>query len=1004
MSWTFPASYAQERVWSANQLDAGSPVYNVSSPWTFPPGLSEEQVAGIFAEVVARHEVLRTHLTLVDGALMQVVHPAERPVLPVDDLRGRPADEQAARAGELARTPIPLDQPPLWRARLLRLDDSWRLLLVLHHAVFDAHSVEVFRAEMGELSRATLAGEPAVLPELPIQYADHAAWQREQLAGPALEQQLAFWRGHLDGAPPVLDLPLDRPRPPELGFAGDEVHFDLPLQVLDNATALGRTASTTVFPVLLAAFSALLSRLSGTPDVVVGVSTAGRDLPELTPLIGMLVNPIAVRCDLGGDPSFAELVTRVRDASMDAMDHGGTPFQLVVEAIAAQRDPAVQPIFQAALNFIPGTGFDPVPLGTTKDDLAFDLTAGTSRVLYRTALFDRSTAEAIVDRFVRLLSAAVADPELRVSELPVLSEPEYDRVVREWNDTAHPLAARTLPELFEEQVTRSPGATALTFAGGSLTYADLDARANQLARSLIARGAAPEKIVALVLPRSPELVVAVLAVLKSGAAYLPVDPDHPAERIAYLLADAKPMVVLRTVDEADGDPGPVAVPVRPGNPAYVLYTSGSTGRPKGVVVEHRSVAAYLAWARHAYPGLTGTALLHSPLTFDLSVTGLLGPLTAGGTVHLAAIDEPPPTRPAFVKATPSHLSLLDDRVSPTTDLVLGGEALAAEPLAAWRAAHPEAAVTNEYGPTETTVGCVAARIEPGAPLPPGPVSIGRPIGNVQAYVLDQALRPVPVGVPGELYIAGEQVARGYLGRPALTAERFVPCPFGAPGTRMYATGDRVRWRTDGTLDYLGRLDDQVKVRGHRIEPGEIESALLALDGVTQAVVIVRTDEQGEPQLVAYTVGAAERKDLERTLPAPLVPEVFVRLDELPLTANGKVDRERLPAPEVTEAAYVAPRTDAEALVAEIFAEILQVEKVGAGDDFFALGGNSLRGMRAMGRIRSELDLDLPMRSLFSFPVVADLAARIEELITAEVDGLSDAEVAASLNSEEGTGA
>ncbi|RZU76659.1 amino acid adenylation domain-containing protein [Micromonospora kangleipakensis] len=1038
--WTFPASYAQERVWFANQRDVGSPVYNVSSPWLFPAGLTREQAIAVFAEVVARHESLRSYLRLDDGVLLQVVCAVEPIELPVDDLRELPDDERAGRAAEiaeeLARTAIPLDRPPLWRARLVRLGATeWRLLLVLHHAVFDAHSVAVFRGEMDALSQAAVSGTAAVLPELPIQYADYAAWQREQLTGVGLENQLAFWRDRLADAPPMINLPLDRPRPAELGFAGDEVHFTLPDGLLDRVSALGRGASATPFMVLLTAFSALLSRLSGSPDVVVGVSTTGRDLPELAPLIGMFVNPVALRCDLDGDPTFTEQLGRVRDALMDAMEHGQTPFQLVVQAVAPQRDPAVQPIFQVAINYVPDTGFDPVPLGTTKDDLAFDLATGTSRLLYRTALFDRSTAEAIVHRYVRLLQAAVADPALRVSELPVLTEAERALVVGEWNRTARQIAERTVPALIEEQVDRTPEATALVCDGATMTYAELDARANRLARRLIARGVGPESLVALAVPRSPELVVAVLAVLKSGAAYLPIDTGYPAERIAYLLDDAAPALVLATAATAALVPGEALVlrgdadidasltgddrapvtdadrvaPLRPGHPAYVIYTSGSTGRPKGVVVEHRSVNAYLAWARHSYPGLAGTALLHSPISFDLSVTGLLGPLTAGGAIRLAAIDAPAARaggRPAFLKATPSHLPLLDGEVSPTADLVIGGEALASEPLAAWRAAHPGATVINEYGPTEATVGCVAARIEPGESLPPGPVVIGRPIWNVQVYLLDPALRPVPVGVAGELYVAGDQVARGYLRRPALTAERFLPCPFGAPGRRMYATGDRARWRADGTIEYLGRTDHQVKVRGHRIELGEIESTLLARPDVHRAVVLVREDDQGEPYLVGYVVGPAERDvlaaDLARTLPAQLVPAAFVRLDDLPLTANGKLDRDRLPAPEQVRQAYVAPRTDAEALVAEVFAEILQVEKVGARDDFFALGGNSLRGMRAMARIRSEVDLDVPMRSLFSHPVVADLAAQIEQLIAAEVDDLSDDEVAALLSAEEGT--
>ncbi|MBQ0896940.1 amino acid adenylation domain-containing protein, partial [Micromonospora sp. U56] len=846
--WTFPASFAQERVWMANQLDTASPVYNVSTPWRFPAGIDADTAGEVVGRVVARHEALRTHLRMDDGALVQVVREHEPVRLPADDLRDLPEAERAARYAalrtELARTPIPLDAPPLWRARLVRLDDAWTLLFVVHHAVFDSHSAVLLVTELAAFSEAALTGAPVAVPELPIQYADFAVWQRDQLTGAELDRQLAFWAGQLAGAPPVTGLPLDRPRPAQLGFAGDEVRFALPDGLLDRVGRLAAGSAATPYMVLLAGFAALLSRISGDTDVVVGVSTAGRDTAELTPLIGMFVNPVALRCDIGGDPSFTELLGRVRAGLVDAMEHGQTPFQRIVEAVAPQRDPAVQPIFQTALNFIPDSGLDPVELGTTKDDLAFDVTTGESRLVYRTDLFDRGTAEAVVARYVRLLTAAVHDPGQRVSALPLLDDAERDLVLRAWNGEDAAPAFRSVIERVQRQAAATPDAVALICEAVSLTYAELNAAANRLARVLVARGAAPETRVALALPRSPELLVAVLAVLKSGAAYVPVDTGYPAGRIAYLLADAEPTLVLALpetaalvpagavvldgevgAEQADGDltDADRAAPLRPEHPAYVLYTSGSTGRPKGVVVEHRAVAAYLAWARDAYPGLAGTALLPSPVSFDLTVTGLLGPLTAGGTVRLAGIDSPHARaggRPSFLKVTPSHLPLLDAALSPTTDLVIGGEALTGEQLVGWRAAHPDVAVVNEYGPTEATVGCVAARVAPGRPLRAGPVPIGRPTAGARVYLLDAALQPVPPGVVGELYVAGDQVARGYLRRPGSTAERFLPCPYGPPGRRMYRTGDLARWRTDGTLDYLGRRDDQVKVGGRRSELGE----------------------------------------------------------------------------------------------------------------------------------------------------------------------------------------
>ncbi|GAB3085007.1 non-ribosomal peptide synthetase [Micromonospora schwarzwaldensis] len=1034
--WTFPASYAQERVWMANQLDADSPVFNVSIPWAFPAGVDAEAASDVLNRVVARHEALRTHLRVDDGALVQVVRAHEPVPLPTTDLSHLPAGERLAEferlRSELGRTPIPLDAPPPWRARLFRLDDAWALAFVAHHAVFDSHSAVLFHAELAAFCEAARTGAEPAVPELPIQYADFAVWQRQQLTGDELDRQLAFWTGHLAGAPAVTGLPLDRPRPAQLGFAGDEVRFTLPDGLLDRVGTLALGAQATPYMVLLAGFAALLSRISGDTDVVVGVSTAGRDNPELASLIGMFVNPVALRCDVSGDPTFTDLLGRVRNGLIDAMEHGQTPFQKIVEAVDPQRDPSVQPIFQTALNWIPDSGLDPVELGTTKDDLAFDITTGECRLVYRTALFDRATAETVTRRYVRLLAAAVAEPERPVGALPLLTDDERDLVLRAGTGAVHELPATTVADEVRRQAAATPDTPALVCDGVTLSYAELNTAANRLARLLVARGAGPETRVALALPRSCELVVAMLAVLKSGAAYVPVDTAYPAGRIAYLLADAAPALVVATADTAALVPGDTLVldgevgadqagddltdadrvaPLRPDHPAYVLYTSGSTGRPKGVVVEHRALTAYLAWARATYPGLAGTALLHSPVSFDLTVTGLLGTLTAGGTVRLAAIDSPAARaggRPSFLKVTPSHLPLLDGELSPTVDLVIGGEALSGEQLAGWRAAHPEVAVVNEYGPTEATVGCVAARIAPGEPVVPGPVPIGTPTANTGALLLDAAFQPVPPGVVGELYVTGAQLARGYHDRPGLTAERFLPCPYGPPGTRMYATGDLARWRPDGTLDYLGRRDDQVKVRGMRIELGEVEAALLAHPDVRAAAAAVRTDG-GEPMLVGYLVGPAHsdsvRAELARELPAHLVPAALVRLDALPLTPNGKLDRAALPAPaatEPTEDSYVAPRTEAEALVAEVYADILQVEKVGALDDFFALGGNSLRGMRAMARIRAEVDVDLPMRALFGSPVVADLAAQIEQRIAAELDGLSDTEVAALLAAEEDT--
>ncbi|MDX3192680.1 amino acid adenylation domain-containing protein [Streptomyces sp. MN03-5084-2B] len=987
--WTFPASFGQERIWLSQQLDPASPVYNV--PWQARPAvpLDAGQWCTVFGHVVARQEALRTAVRLGPDGLVQVVR-AEVPIEPeVHDLRVLPdAEEFASRLGEeLARQPIPLDGAPLWRLQLCRLGDAdWLVTFVVHHAVFDAASVPVFDREFSEACDAVLEGREPRLPELPIHYADYAVWQRGQLT--STREQLAYWRERLAGLPPVHALPTDRPRPAALDFAGDQIDFALPAGLPGRVRELARELAVSPFMVLLAGHAALVARLSRQDDVVIGVPLAGRDLPELAPLIGMFVNQVAIRLDCSGEPSTAELAGRVRDAVLDAIEHGQVPFQVVADEVRGERDPAVQPLYQLGFNHIPDSGLETIRHTTAKDDLAIDLTADGGRLLYRTGLFDRATAEAFLERYLRLLDAALREPSRPITALPLLSDAERAQVLRAGTGPVTELPAGTVVDLVGAQVRRTPDALAVDLGGRQLTYAELDAHADRVAHRLHALGAGPGTVVGLCLPNSVELVTGVLGVLKSGAAYVPLDPDLPAPRRELILADAGALCVLDRgwfgAPDAlvTGDPRPSAGPA---DLAYVLYTSGSTGRPKGVQVEHRSVVAYLDWARRAYPGLAGRALLHTSASFDLTVTTLLGPLVAGGSI----VDGGDVT---FVKATPTHLTVLP--AVPSADLVLGGEALTGEALGPWRARHPGVTITNEYGPTEATVGCVAARIAPGEPVPPGPVPIGRPVANARAYVLDDRLRPVPPGVAGQLYVAGPQVARGYLGRREQTDERFTEDPFAA-GERMYATGDLARWRHDGTLGYLGRVDDQIKLRGHRIEPGEIEAALRELPGVRDAAVAVR-----DGRLVGYLVGAADCSALTRILPGYLVPEVVVLLDALPVAPSGKLDRAALPAPEPGERVpYVVPRTAAEELVAEVLGELLGVEKVGVHDDFFTLGGNSLLAIRAANRLREQTGVDLGVRVLFGVRTVAELAAELERRIEADLGALSDDDLRRMLDEE-----
>ena len=810
----------------------------------------------------------------------------------------------------------------------------------------------------------------------------------------------------------------------------------------------------TIFMMLHAGLAALLSRLGAGTDIPLGAPAAGRTDEVMHDLVGFFVNTMVLRADLSGDPGFAELIGRVRETVLSAQARQDVPFEHLVEVLNPVRSPARHPLFQVMIGDegiavvdwqLPGLRItaEPVPDVAAK----FDLTLGfrqhydadgtpdgiSASLEYAVDLFDRATVQDLAGRLTRLLRQAARDPGRRAGEFDLLTTAERRRLLRDWNDTTRPVPAATLPELFEQQVARAPHAPAVITADAELTYADLNQRANQLARHLITLGAGPERVVAIAMPRSPDVIVAMLAVLKSGAAYVPVDPDFPADRKTFMLTDTRAAIVLTTSRLAGSLPGPAAPlilddpalqeaiscypasdlsgterarPLRPAHPAYVIYTSGSTGLPKGVVITHASLVNYLSRCVQAYPDLAGRTLLVSPVSFDLSVTGLYGCLLSGGRLCLAALDdEDLPALAAkgggftFLKATPSHLPLLARLPAscvPAGQLMLGGEAVPATLLRDWRQRHPGLALVNHYGPTEATVGCLDYQMSPDDPIPDLVVPIGRPMWNTRVFVLDGSLGLVPPGVAGELYVAGTGLARGYLGRPGLTAERFVACPFGgsqtggtAPrtprGERMYRTGDLARWNPSGQLEYLGRGDDQVKIRGFRIELGEIEAVLARLDGVGQAAVAVREDQPGDRRLAGYVVPAAGavldpaalREAAGRVLPGYMVPAAVVVLDQLPLNANGKLDRRALPAPEYAAGGGRAPATAREQALCEVFAQVLGLDRVGVEDSFFDLGGHSLLATRLVSRIRVVLGVELPVRVVFECPTPALLAGALE---------------------------
>ncbi|HEX7242090.1 MAG TPA: amino acid adenylation domain-containing protein, partial [Longimicrobiaceae bacterium] len=1029
----FPLSFAQQRLWFIDQLEPGSAVYNMPFALRVRGAVRVEALERALEMLVERHESLRTVFRRAgDGEPVQVVRPPWAPPVPVEDLRALPAAEREAELRRLATAeaerPFDLAEGPLVRAFLARLDEEeWGMFFTMHHIVSDGWSMAVLVREVSELYGALSEGREPALPDLPVQYADFAVWQRDWLVGETLEAQLAWWRGALAGAPPALELPTDRPRPATASAHAESRSFQLSAGTSRALRALSRGEGATLFMAMLAGFQALLSRWSGQEDVTVGTPIAGRTRSELEELIGFFVNTLVLRADLSGDPSFRALLGRVRENTLGAFQHQDLPFEKLVEELQPERALGHTPLFQVMFSMqnvedeqlrLGALETEPLELGAAM--ARFDLSLATYEagdrlaggLVFRTDLFDGSTAERLLDHYVRLLDGAAARPDRRLSELDLLAPDERAQLLLAWNatDRAFP-AERCVHELVAEQAARTPEAVAVVSRGGRLTYAELEARSDALAGRLRAEGVRPDDRVGLFLERSADAVVGVLGILRAGAAYLALDPGYPDDRLLFMLEDSGARALVThaalegrleafagaRVDVAGANslPAPVpAVPVSPRNLAYVIYTSGSTGTPKGVLVEHRGLVNYLSWFDREVLGAEGFDLpLVSRLSFDAHVRQLFPPLLRGEAVWV--LPEETVTDPrALLEAISGRervsfggvpslwgamVELIRSGEAPKPGglkaVLLGGEALGPELVERTRALYPDAAIWNHYGPTEATVNTTVARVEGSARI-----SIGRPVANVRVYLLDRQGNPVPVGVPGELHVGGVGVTRGYLGRPELTAERFVPDPYsGEIGARMYRSGDRVRWRADGELDYVGRVDFQVKVRGFRIEPGEVETVLERHPEVREAAVVVRGD-----RLVGYVVAegsgasvAELRGWLKERLPEYMVPAALVVLERLPLTPNGKVDRRALPEPEESAEDFVAPRTPAEEILAGIYAAVLGVERVGAEDDFFALGGHSLIATRVISRVREAFRVEVPLRALFEAPTVAGMAERVE---------------------------